>query len=171
MWHLIAVFISGFSMGGLAYLARKLSRNRLPVWLVPVAAGLSMMGYLAVYDYTWYGYKTEQVKMVEGEDRVMFFGEKRETSFFKPWSVIKPAINSFIIFDGKFKLNEQGGETIAEYYQYEFFKDPIERQQVYLVLLNCSTLERATIPQGKTVKAAVHDKVSPDDAIYQLVCY
>ncbi|TDQ39367.1 hypothetical protein [Thiopseudomonas denitrificans] len=170
MWHLIAVFISGLSMGGLAYLARKLSRNRLPSWIIPVAAGVSMFGYLAVYDYTWYGYKTEQVRITQPSDDLVFFGEKQERSFFKPWSVIRPAINSFFIFDGNSKTVEQDNQVIVEYFLYEFIKDPIERQQVYMAVLNCTTLERAVIPQGKTVKAAQHEKIDTSDLFYQKLC-
>jgi|GEM_PF-1052836 hypothetical protein len=171
MWHLLAVFISGLSLGGMAYLARKLSRNRLPTWIVPVLAALGMFGYLAVYDYTWYGYKTEQVRITQPDGQVMFFNEKAERSFFKPWSVIKPAINSFYIFDGKFKSREQDNQILVEYFMYEFIKDPIERQQVYMAVLNCTTQERAVLLQGKTAKATRYENVTTDDVFYQKLCH
>lgn len=170
MWHLLAVFISGLSLGGMAYLARKLSRNRLPTWIVPVLAALGMFGYLAVYDYTWYSYKTEQVRINQPDADILFFNQKRERGFFKPWSLINPAINSFYIFDGKSKHREQDGEILVEYFMYEFIKDPIERQQVYMAVLNCTTQERAVILQGKTAKATQHEKIDTSDLFYQKLC-
>lgn len=170
MWHLLAVFISGFSVGGLAYLLRKYTGNRLPTWIVPVAAGLSMFGYLAVYDYTWYGYKTEQVRLVHPSPDLMFFNEQRERSFFKPWSAINPAVNTFFIFDGNSKTTEQNNEIIVEYYIYEFIKDPIERQQTYMAVLNCTTMERAILVHGKTNKATQYERVEANDMFYQKLC-
>lgn len=171
MWHLLAVFISGFSLGGLTFLARKLTRNKLPAWLVPVAAALGMFGYLAVYDYTWYDYKTEQVRLTQSPNEVMFFNQKRERGFFKPWSFVVAPINSFFIFDGNSKSSLQNDQVLVEYFLYEFIKDPIERQQVYMAVLNCTTQERAIIMQGKTAKASELEHVAADDIFYQKLCH
>lgn len=170
MWHLLAVFISGFSLGGLAFLARKLTRNKLPPWLVPVAAALGMFGFLTIYDYTWYDTKTEQIRLTQPANEVVFFDQKRERSFFKPWSLLAPAISSFFIFDGKFSTSLRDNEVLVEYFLYEFIKDPIERQQVYMAVLNCTTQERAIIMQGKTVKATEYEKVAADDQFYRRLC-
>ena len=49
-WHLLAVFIIGLCLGGMSFFLRKVSRNRLPSWIIPVSAGVGMLGYLAYYD-------------------------------------------------------------------------------------------------------------------------
>lgn len=168
MLHLIAVFISGICLGGMAYLLRKLSRNRLPSWIVPVSASLAMFGYLAFYDYSWFGHKTRLVQATQ--PNALIFDEKRGRSFFKPWSFVNPAVSSFMIFDGQAKTEVQNGSLIAEYFLYEFIKDPIEKQQVYMVILNCSSLERATLAQGEKVQNSRHERVTTDDPIYRQLC-
>ena len=166
MWHLIAVFISGLTLGGLAYLARKLSRNKLPAWIVPIAAGLSMFGYLAFYDYTWYEHKTAQIRLTEPNPELLIFDEIRGTSFFKPWSFLHPAVNRFFVFDGKHVVSEQDSETIVEYFLYEFIKDPIERQQHYRVIMNCTQLDR--VLSART--SVRHEEFTHDDLLYKTLC-
>ena len=50
IWNLAGVFIIGLCTGAFGYLLRKLSKNRLPKWIIPIAAGGGMFAYLAYYD-------------------------------------------------------------------------------------------------------------------------
>jgi len=53
--ELIATVTVGIGTGGIVVLINKATRGRLPRWLVPVAAGLSMIGFTLWSEYSWAG--------------------------------------------------------------------------------------------------------------------
>ncbi len=164
-WHLLAVFISGLSLGGIAYLLRSLSRQRLPKWLIPAFAGAGMLGYLAYYDYTWYDFKRSQLPA-----GAIIFDTAHHSNFFKPWSYASPAINAFSVADGNFRVEEQAGAHLVEYLAYEFSKDPVERMRTRLHVLNCSSLERVSIdPEHPQAKAEL-SRISNADPVFVAAC-
>ncbi|MDY0073854.1 MAG: hypothetical protein RBR77_14570 [Thauera sp.] len=164
-WHLLAVFISGLSLGGIAYLLRSLSRQRLPKWLIPAFAGAGMLGYLAYYDYTWYDFKRSQLPA-----GALVFDTTRGSSFFKPWSYVSPAINAFSVADGNFRAQDQAGTQVVEYLAYEFSKDPVERMRTRLHVLNCSSFERVSIdPEHPQAKAEL-SRISSADPVFVAAC-
>lgn len=165
IWHLFAVLIVGLCGGALLHLLRKLSGNRLPKWTISAGAGLCMFGYHAYYDYTWYEFKVSQLPA----GSIVVY-EKHTTTFFKPWSYITPVVNAFTVFDGTSKRRDQDYQVLVEYYTYHFMKDPTERQIVFESVLNCTTLERATLERDKPVSETRFDKVDVTDKVYQLVC-
>lgn len=165
IWHLLAVFISGLSFGGIAYMLRKLSRERLPKWLIPVFAGTAMIGYLAYYDYTWYDFKRSQLPA-----EAVVIEEHRGTSFFKPWSYLSAAVNAFTAYDGKYTLQDLGGERVVEYIAYEFSKDPTERMHTRIHILNCSRLERVSIDPDNPRQVQRISTIDPASPIFALVC-
>ena len=52
--ELLAVIIAGFAGAGVMMLVAKLAGNRLPRWLVPVAAGAAMLGTTISSEYSWF---------------------------------------------------------------------------------------------------------------------
>lgn len=164
-WHLVAVFIVGLCMGGLAYLLRKLSRQRLPKWLIPVFAGGGMLGYLAYYDYTWYDFKRSQLPA--GAEVIE---EHRESSFLKPWSYLHPAVSSFVATDGNFVRRRQENDDIVEYLTYEFSKDPLERLTTRMNVASCASRQLmrfdAKNPQGAKQLLPLDE----GDPLYRKIC-
>lgn len=165
MWQLFGVFIVGLSMGGLAFLTRRLSRNRLPSWIVPAAAGLSMLGFLMYYDYSWYEHKLSLLP--EGSQVI---DEKRETGFLRPWSYVATPVSNIYVFDGKSKVSDSEQGRVVEYFIYEFIQHPMETQKIYLVVLNCNARQRAILEQGKTVQSTLYQGVGTDDPLYRQLC-
>ncbi|HEX5513765.1 MAG TPA: hypothetical protein VFY81_05175 [Gammaproteobacteria bacterium] len=165
IWHLIAVFIMGLCAGGLMFLLRKLSRNRLPKWLISVSAGAAMIGYLAYYDYSWFPFKSGQMPR-----DASIISTQQNKSFFRPWSYFWPSTNAFTVFDGRSKRGEQNGETLVEYYLYTFYKDPIERAETHSYLMNCSLMERVIFDKEKPEQALKLEKFDGSDEMYQRLC-
>jgi hypothetical protein len=165
IWHLLAVFIAGLSLGGMAYLLRQLSRQRLPKWIIPVFASIGMLGYLAYYDYTWYEFKTQQLPA----DAIVI-DSTRNTSFFRPWSYVAPAVSAFRVADGQFTTREQAGARIVEYLVYEFTKDPTEHMQVRLHVLNCERHEVVSVDRKRPENGPYLDPISPGNPIYRKYC-
>lgn len=140
IWNLAGVFIIGLCAGAFGYLLLKLSKGRLPKWLIPVCAGCGMFAYLAYYDYTWYEFKSS--RMPQGS---VVLEEYREADFFRPWSYIVPSVNKFDVIDGQYVRREQDNQLIVQYIVYRFIKDPTERMEQRTQVLNCSTRERVEL--------------------------
>lgn len=165
IWHLLAVFIFGICAGSLAFLFIKISRNKLPKWLIPVSAGLGMFSYLAYYDYTWFDFKSSQLP--KGS---VIVEEKRQNHFFRPWSYLLPPVSAFVVLDGTVKDIQQQGHTLVEYIHYEFINDYTERLESRSYVLNCTTGEQLSVPQnGKPTQSTV-EFVARDSLLYQQLC-
>lgn len=165
IWHLIGVLIVGLCAGALAYFLRKITRQKIPKWLIPVAASLGMFGYLAYYDYTWYEFKIGQMP-----ENSMVLKEYRESDFFKPWSYLYPAVNRFDLFDGAFSVREQEGSKIVEYIAYSFVKDPVERIDVQTHILHCKTRERVILEKVQPLAVQRVEVIDARDVVYQRAC-
>lgn len=165
VWHLVVVLIMGLCMGAFAHLIRKMSRNRLPKWLVPFFAAVGMLGYLAYYDYAWFGFKTSQLP--KGTEIVY---ELRKKSFFRPWSYFVAPVNSFVVYDGQHRKIELEGKELVEYYTYEFQKTPIETLVKHHNMLDCATMERGSRGEAKDNLAFHFVKIKEDDPMYKMLC-
>ena len=56
-WELVATVFAGLGAAGIALLLRKLSAQKLPRYLVPVFAGLGMLGFQIHAEYNWYSHQ------------------------------------------------------------------------------------------------------------------
>jgi hypothetical protein len=56
--ELIAAIVAAIASAGIALILRKLSRNRLPAWILPAAAALGLISYTAWSEYRWSGRMT-----------------------------------------------------------------------------------------------------------------
>lgn len=166
IWHLLAVFIIGLCVGAFAFLLRKLSRNRLPSWLVPVCAGLGMLGYLAYYDYTWFEFKSSQLPV-----ETVVIEQERSSHFFRPWSYVLPAVSSFAVIDNRVRKSQQQGETLVEYIRYEFINDYTERLETQPYVLNCATAQQLAIPQGDSTSSIQVESIARDSLLYKQLCH
>lgn len=164
-WHLLAVFIIGLCLGGIAFFLRKLSRNKLPSWVIPVSAGIGMLGYLAYYDYGWFEFKKSQLP-----PQAVVIGETREGNFFKPWRYLFPTVSSFAILDGQVRETQQGEELLVEYVRYEFINDYMERLVTQPYVLNCSTAEQIAVPKNNSKAINKVEYVSRDSLLFKQLC-
>ena len=165
IWHLLAVFIMAICGGGLAFGLRKLSRNRLPKWLIPAFAAAGMFGYLAYYDYAWDDFKRSQLP-----DGTTVISEQRAPSFFRPWSYVFPSVSAFTILDGKFSERTQDQQRLVEYFEYTFRQDPIEGLDTRGVVLNCQAAERARFDPARGRNLGPVERIDRDDPVYRKLC-
>ena len=165
IWHLLAVFIIGLCVGAFAFALRKLSRNKLPSWIIPVCAGLGMLSYLAYYDYNWFSLKRGQLPAES-----IVIEQDRASNFFRPWSYVLPSVSSFVILDGTSKKTQQDGQTLVQYIRYEFINDYIERLESQPYVLNCATGEQVAIPKNANTPANKVEFVARDSLLYKNLC-
>ncbi|MDY7220049.1 hypothetical protein TOI97_10795 [Denitrificimonas sp. JX-1] len=165
-WHLFAVFIIGLCLGGIAFFLRKVSRDRLPKWIIPISAGIGMFSYLAYYDYTWFEFKQSQLPPGS-----IVVERAHHSNFFKPWGYIVPSVTSFVVLDGQVRTTQINSETLVEYVRYEFINDYRERLETQPYVLNCSTAEQLPVldkQQKQTIKV---EQVSRDSLLFTQLCH
>ncbi len=133
MWQLLGVFISGLTLGSLAFALRKLTRNRIGPWLVPTCAAAGIFGFLIVYDYTWY-----ENKLLLLPKNIVLIEEKRDTSFFRLWSYVNAPVSSFKFYDGQaVQDTAYTDDRLMMFYVYEYVKNPVETYEVYATIMAC----------------------------------
>ena len=166
IWHLLAVFIIGLCVGAFAFALRKLSRNKLPSWIIPVCAGTGMLGYLAYYDYNWFSLKRGQLPA-----QSVIVEQTRASNFFRPWSYLLPSVSSFVVLDGKVRETRQDGQRLVEYIRYEFINDYIERLESQAYVLNCANAEQLQVPHNGKPATGQVERVERDSLLYQQLCH
>lgn len=92
--ELIAAFVAAIASAGIAMLLRRLSRGRLPKWLVPAAAGAGMIGFAVVMEYGWYG--RQAGALPEG---VVVVWEDQRPQALRPWTMVFPMTSRFLAMD------------------------------------------------------------------------
>lgn len=166
IWHLLAVFISGLVIGSLAFLLRKITRNKLPKWIIPVAAGVGMLCYQAYYNYTWYDFKKSQLP-----EEAVILDEKRTSDFFRPWSYLLPAVNYFSFIDGDFRSYKQDDDYLVQYIRYELYQDYIDRLKNHTYVLNCTKKIQIRLDEdGETHLPIKAEQIDPKGILYQELC-
>jgi hypothetical protein len=81
----IAAICLGLAAAGLIMGLNYAVGRRLPAWLAPATAGLSMIAFMIFMEYTWLSRTVEQLP-----DGVEIVSTSRDTSWYRPWTYIKP---------------------------------------------------------------------------------
>ncbi len=118
LFEFIAVVFAGVGLAGIAVGLRKLSRGRLPKWIVPAVAGLGMIGTSVSLEYSWFESTISQ--MPEGTSVV----DRVETQvFYKPWTYIWPQVSGFLAV-GEITATDTDGENDAMIYRLVRWQTP-----------------------------------------------
>jgi hypothetical protein len=141
LFELIAVFASGFCLAGLALALRWLLRGRTPVWLVPVAAGLGMLGYSVWSEYSWFdrarGTLPATVEVVSTNE---------VQAWYRPWTYVAPQVNRLIAMDrAELKRHpDHPGKVLASV----ILMGRWEPTRKIGVMLDCGAVQRADLVDG-----------------------
>ena len=93
-WELIATVFAGIGGAGIALLLRKITKQNAPKWLVPVFAGIAMLGFQIQGEYDWYEHQASLLP--EG---VVVVKTVQEEAPWRPWSYVFPQTMRFIAAD------------------------------------------------------------------------
>lgn len=93
--ELLATISAGVGLGGIAYAIKRFSRDRLPRWTVPAAAGLGMICISAWNEYSWYDRVTDVLPA-----SVTVLEAPADRAALRPWTMIFPATTRFMALDG-----------------------------------------------------------------------
>lgn len=99
----IAAIAVGLGAAGLALILRTLSGRRLPVWLAPASAGLAMIAFMVYMEYSWMDRTTDRLP-----DGVVVVNASQETSWYRPWTYIKPLTLRLVAIDTRRNRSNEG---------------------------------------------------------------
>ena len=167
--ELIATIFAGIACAGIAMLLNILTGRRLPRWLMPVAAGLGMIGMTVSNEYTWFDRTAESLP--EG---VEIAKTVKEQSWYRPWTQVWPYTKRFLAVDtGTAKTHENlPDQKLADIYFFGRWS-PVHQDPA---LVDCAEARLATLIDGAefaadgSVSNADWASVPPDDPILKLVC-
>ncbi|MEJ6401965.1 hypothetical protein [Yoonia sp. 2307UL14-13] len=92
--ELIATVFAGVACAGIAMLLNIATGRRLPKWIMPVAAGLGMIGMTISNEYTWFDRTAARIP--EGVEIAMTVDEQ---SWLRPWTKAWPYTKRFVAVD------------------------------------------------------------------------
>ncbi len=92
-WEILATVFCGFLLAGLVMPIRLFYKGT-PKWLVPVAAGIGMIGFQVYSEYSWANNTITKLP----DDSVVVATVPKKT-WFRPWSYVKPQVFQFVVLD------------------------------------------------------------------------
>ena len=90
----IAAIALGLAVGGLALAARWASGKRLPSFMVPASAGLSMIAMMVYLEYSWADRTVE--RLPEG---VVITAQSTDRMWYRPWTYLTPVTFRLVAVD------------------------------------------------------------------------
>jgi hypothetical protein len=98
----IATIAIGFGAAGVVMIFNWVVGGRLPKWLIPVAAGMGMIGFVVWSEYSWAG---RVIATLPEEASVVSRNE--HTAWFRPWTYIWPITNRITLIDHRFTRHHE----------------------------------------------------------------
>lgn len=176
LFEFIATIAAGFGLAGIALVITHLSKmagKRAPKWLIPLFAAIGIFGFQINQEYKWYGQQVAQLP--EGVEVVK---TAKESTWFRPWSYIKPQIFRFIAADsGNARANANNKNMyLVNLYLFERRRSVQQITQV----IDCTTPARADyVLQEKDSTMTIDEHVkqttawrslAKDDPLYTTIC-
>lgn len=167
--ELIATVFAGFACAGIAMFLNIITGKRLPKWILPVAAGLGMIGMTISNEYTWFDRTAETLP--EGITIAM---KVEEQSWGRPWTQLWPYTKRFVAVDtATAQTNENlPDQRLADLYFFGRWS-PVNQAPM---LFDCTgarsalLIDGATFAADGTVTDADWQQMPAGDPILKLVC-
>jgi len=164
-WTLLATVFCGLGAAGIALGIRAITAKRAPKWLIPVFAGLGMLGFLVYGEYTWFEHK----KTLLPEEAVVVNTEQ-EGIYFRPWTFIFPYVTAFSAVDVNSISNSTQDENIVRFTLYRFEQTVADAVSPRVHLINCQSRELVPLGPDGTPNIDNLKKLGPSDPLFQTVC-
>jgi hypothetical protein len=115
--ELIAGIVAAIAFAGMALMLRKLTRQWLPAWIVPAAAGLGLLGFTVWSEYDWFSRVSG--KLPEG---VIVVHAEARASPLRPWSYLFPMTTRFVAMDAGATVPHPETDTLRLVRLYNFIR-------------------------------------------------
>lgn len=158
-WDISAMIVAGFLFAGLA-MPIKMFYKKTPKWFIPIMAGLGMMSYQVYSEYSWFA--DTSAKLPDGSQVV---ATVPSSTWFRPWSYIKPQIFQFVVLD---TANVVAIDETTKQAQVYFFERRLPAQKLD-VLFDCQKGEQ-TYVVNNDLSRLNWEKLPYTDKALALVC-
>lgn len=167
--ELIATVFAGIACAGVALLLNMVTGRRLPKWVMPVAAGLGMIGMTISNEYTWFDRTAERLP-----DGVNIAMTVKEQSWMRPWTQVWPYTKRFVAADTATTRTHADlpDQRLTDLYFFGRWS-PVTQAPM---LFDCAAARSAVLIDGAsfgedgTVENAEWETMPADDPILKLVC-
>jgi hypothetical protein len=136
--ELIATVVMGAGVAGIALIFVKVSRGRLPRWIVPAGAGFAMIAFSIWSEYSWFSRTAGDLP-----EPVVVAWTNSESAPWKPWTYAMPQTTRFVAVDtASIRTNDaQPGQRVVDLY----FMGRWAPSQAMRVLLDCQGARRVDL--------------------------
>lgn len=164
-WTLVATVFCGLGAAGIALGIRSVTRNMAPKWIIPVFAGMGMLGYLIHSEYTWYDHKQSLLP-----DEAIVVSTERNSIFWRPWSMVYPYVTAFSTVDSDSIAKDTENPNIIRFTLYRFEQKITDTVSHRVHIINCATHELVPIGSDGTPRVDNLKTLDGSDALYSAVC-
>lgn len=169
LFELIATFAAGFMAAGVVLIVNLTFKGLLPKWVMPVCAGLAMIGYTIWSEYSWFDRVTNALP-----GGLEVAASTEDSAFWRPWTYLYPMTERFVAVDSaSLQMHPEAPEKrIVTLYFYARWTAP----QPVPVAFDCAQGRRALLTEDVTltetgkVDGADWEQVAEDDAVFAMVC-
>ncbi|MDX1598779.1 MAG: hypothetical protein R3295_08970 [Marinobacter sp.] len=164
-WTLVATVFCGLGAAGIALGIRAATRNKAPRWIIPVFAGMGMLGYLIQGEYTWYDHKKAQLP-----EEAVVVSTQNEGIFWRPWTFVFPYVTSFTTVDTQSISRDSDNQNVVRFTLYRFEQKMTDAVSHRIHIINCTTQE--LVPLGSDGRPRVDNLklLVSGDPLLETVC-
>ncbi|AZT83474.1 hypothetical protein EHN06_07910 [Marinobacter sp. NP-4(2019)] len=164
-WTLVATVFCGLGAAGIALGIRAATRNKAPRWIIPVFAGVGMLGYLIQGEYTWYDHKKAQLP-----EEAVIVNTQNDSIFWRPWTFVFPYVTSFTTVDTKSISRDSDNQNVVRFTLYRFEQKMTDAVSHRIHIINCATHE--LVPLGSDGRPRVDNlkTLASGDPLLETVC-
>lgn len=164
-WTLVATVFCGLGAAGIALGIRAATRNKAPRWIIPVFAGMGMLGYLIQGEYTWYDHKKAQLP-----EEAVVVSTQNEGIFWRPWTFVFPYVTSFTTVDTQSISRDSDNQNVVRFTLYRFEQKMTDAVSHRIHIINCATQE--LVPLGSDGRPRVDNLklLVSGDPLLETVC-
>ncbi len=181
IYEFIATLSAGFAMAGIAlilrHLVKLLLKKQLPKWIIPLFTAVGIFAFQIHQEYNWFAQM--QSKLPAGVKVVKTI---EQTSWYRPWTYIKPQTVRFMAVDIDNMQSNQEQPHLKRTNLYLFERrmsskiiaqafDCQEKKQATLLAQNLSKNNQAPTNSNHSLDSNIQwISMNSDDKLYQLVC-
>lgn len=164
-WNLLATVFCGLGAAGVAMGIRAITAKRAPKWLIPVFAGLGMLGYLVYGEYTWFEHKKSLLPA-----EAVIVSTEQEGIYFRPWTFLFPYVTAFSAVDVNGIQPVPNSDGVKQFVLYRFEQTVTDSVSHRPYLLNCQSRELVPLSPEGTPNVDSLKLISTSDSLYKTVC-
>jgi hypothetical protein len=168
LFELFATVVAGFAAAGIALILRRLTGERLPRWLMPVAAGSAMLAFAIWSEYSWF--TRTSATLPAG---FVIVSQNESSAPWRPWTYLKPMTDRFAMIDtNSIRRNEAYPDLrLADTYFFGRWAPVYVRSAVFdCAGSRVALIEGVVMAEDGGIESAEWDAVSSDDTSLRAVC-